>query len=135
MDPHSSHLLTLAASIVSAHVGKNDVRHSELPGLIRRVYDTLVAIEPNAAATPNSAGARRAKPVTPDILVCLECNMRMKMLKRHLITVHQLTPEAYRARNNLSADAPMVTSDYAELRSQLARRSGLGRRPENVRRI
>jgi len=69
------------------------------------------------------------KSVHPDFIICLEDGKKMKMLKRHLITVHGLTPEEYRAKHALPADEPMVTSNYAKLRSELAKASGLGKRP------
>ena len=78
-----------------------------------------------AAAGP---AARRKAGGSDKILTCLECGMKMKMLKRHLLTVHGMTPEDYRRKHNLPGDTPMVTSNYAELRSQLAKASGLGKR-------
>lgn len=136
MEHSTAGLLTLAANIVSAHVEHNEVSHSEVPRLIREVYATLVdvgkghsrpAVGPAAAETP---AARRAKAGGNDeILTCVECGMKMKMLKRHLLTVHGMTPEDYRRKHNLPGDTPMVTSNYAELRSQLAKASGLGKRP------
>lgn len=123
-------LLNLAASIVSAHVGHNAVGHEEVPRLIREVYATLAEVERTSpAGAPPGAVARNAGRPTPDLLTCLECGMRMKMLKRHLLTVHGMSPEAYRQKFNLSADEPMVTSNYAALRSELAKASGLGKRP------
>jgi predicted transcriptional regulator len=135
MEHPNADLLTLAANIVSAHVEHNEVSHSEVPRLIREVYETLVdvgrdhsrpAVRHAAAVTP---AVRRAKAGGSDeILTCLECGMKMKMLKRHLLTVHGMTPEDYRRKHNLPGDTPMVTSNYAELRSQLAKANGLGKR-------
>jgi predicted transcriptional regulator len=131
---HHSHadMLALAAKIVAAHVGNNETSTDALPNLIREVYRTLVAInaadgrKPAAAAVPGPS----AETVAPDHLACQECGMTMKMLKRHLLTVHGLTPEEYRTKWNLSVDYPMVASNYAALRSKLAKESGLGKRPE-----
>jgi predicted transcriptional regulator len=69
------------------------------------------------------------------MLECLECGMQLKMLKRHLLTVHGMTPEDYRQKHNLPGNAPMVTSGYAERRSQLAKEHGLGKKPEDRERI
>jgi predicted transcriptional regulator len=128
----NSDLLTLAASIVSAHVGHNEVGPREVPKLIRDVYETLATVasngEPRVAAPARSPARAAAAVPTDDQLTCMECGMRMKMLKRHLLTVHSLTPEDYRSKYNLPDDTPMVTSNYAELRSQLAKASGLGKR-------
>ncbi len=139
-------LLSLAAQIVSAHVGHNDTDANELPALIQEVYATLSNLEPTgpAAAAPVHAhthahvpapvAARRAPArahsVANDHLVCLEDGLTMKMLKRHLITVHGLTPDEYREKWGLPSDYPMVAPSYAALRSQLAKESGLGLRPE-----
>jgi predicted transcriptional regulator len=51
----------------------------------------------------------------------------MTMLKRHLRTMHGLTPEEYRARWGLAWDYPMVAPSYSEMRSAFARSIGLGR--------
>ena len=55
------------------------------------------------------------------------------MLKRHLSTEHDLTPDEYRARWNLSTDYPMVAPDYAATRRELAKKIGLGRKPGQKR--
>ncbi len=51
------------------------------------------------------------------------------MLKRHLQTSYNMTPEQYRERWNLPHDYPMVAPKYAEHRSELAKKIGLGRKP------
>lgn len=135
MEHPTADILTLAANIVSAHVEHNEISHNEVPRLIREVYATLVEvgkdrIVPVAGHNVGSTTqARRGKAGGSDeILTCVECGMKMKMLKRHLLTVHGMTPEDYRRKHNLPGDTPMVTSNYAELRSQLAKASGLGKR-------
>jgi predicted transcriptional regulator len=141
MDHTHDHLLTLAAKIVSAHIGNHETTPDALPGLIRDIYRTLAEVEPELVAIPRAAmhapravasAARTATAVsaTDDLLTCRDCGLTMKMLKRHLITVHGLTPDDYRAKWGLPPDAPMVTSEYAKLRSSLAKQSGLGKRPE-----
>ena len=52
------------------------------------------------------------------------------MLKRHLATRYNLTPEQYRQRWGLAKDYPMVAPAYAAQRSALAKQIGLGRKPE-----
>ena len=61
-----------------------------------------------------------------DYLVCLEDGKKFKSLKRHLRTHYNLSPEQYREKWGLPADYPMVAPNYAETRSLLARRIGLG---------
>lgn len=75
------------------------------------------------------ASATPPRTVFDDHVVCLECGLHMKMLKRHLQTVHNQTPAQYRAKWNLPGDHPMVARQYAALRSNLAKESGLGKRP------
>jgi len=130
--------LVLAAQIVSAHVSHNDTTADELVGLIRDVYQALASIDPGPAhAVPKHRHEHALVPShaashhpTDDYLVCLEDGLTMKMLKRHLQTVHGLTPQAYRSKWNLPDDYPMVATNYAKLRSSLAKESGLGLRPE-----
>jgi len=130
-------LLTLTADIVSSHVSNNGVPVSELPQLIKQVYATLAALGKEAAPAaekPEPAVPVR-KSVTPDYIVCLEDGKKLKMLKRHLKTAYNLTPEQYRERWGLPADYPMVAPRYAEQRRELAKKIGLGtsrrrRRPD-----
>ncbi|MEM9442168.1 MAG: MucR family transcriptional regulator, partial [Pseudomonadota bacterium] len=70
------------------------------------------------------------KSVTPDHIICLEDGKKLKMLKRHLKTRFDMTPEEYRQRWGLKDDYPMVAPAYAETRSALAKKIGLGRKPE-----
>lgn len=152
-DPQNP-ILTLTAQIVSAHVENNDTPAAALPGLIREVYGALAGpsgaapIRPSlprasAAPAPPAAApeagqvavpgaARKAagrQTVFDDRLVCMDCGLSMKMLKRHLQTVHGVSPSQYRASWNLAGDYPMVARQYAALRSSLAKKSGLGKRP------
>jgi predicted transcriptional regulator len=121
-------VLGLTAQIVSAHVTKNSVSVEELPSLIREVYKTLAgvgeAVAPVEAAKPAVAVT---KSVFPDYIVCLEDGKQMTMLKRHLMTEHNLTVDQYRAKWGLPSSYPMVAPNYAETRSTLAKKMGLGR--------
>jgi predicted transcriptional regulator len=113
-------LLPLVAQIVSAHVAANDVGADQLPGMIADVHRVLAEIAPKAAMLRGRA--------TPDKLTCLECGMKLKVLTRHLLSAHGLDADAYRAKHGLPADDPMVAANYSNLRSDLAKASGLGRR-------
>lgn len=121
-------LITLTADIVAAHVSNNSVAVSDLPVLIQNVHGALtglgrVAAEPVVKQEP--AVSIRSS-VKPDFIVCLEDGKKLKMLKRHLMTHYQMTPELYRAKWNLPADYPMVAPNYAEQRRTLAKKIGLG---------
>jgi predicted transcriptional regulator len=124
-------LITLTSDIVAAHVSNNNVAGDELPSLITNVYGALAGLGSAPApveARPEPAVSVRAS-VKPDYIVCLEDGKKLKILKRHLMTHYNLTPEQYRARWNLPADYPMVAPNYAEKRRELAVKIGLGRKP------
>ena len=127
-------LLTLTTDIISAHVSNNVVSVSDLPTAIGSVYAALVKLglptEPEEELVP--AVSVRAS-VKPDYLVCLEDGKKLKMLKRHLMTHYQMTPEEYRQKWHLPADYPMVAPNYAEQRRSLAVKIGLGRGPTTRR--
>ncbi len=124
-------LLELTSDIVAAHVSNNPVPLGELPGLIQTVYSTLSGL--NAPASEPEVELKPAvnpkKSVTDDYIICLEDGKKLKMLKRHLKTAYDMTPEAYRAKWGLSHDYPMVAPNYAKKRQQLAKKIGLGRKP------
>ena len=126
-----SSLLQYAAQIVSAHVSKNSVQSSDLPNLIQQVYTAMTSLgsEPTLAAEKREPAVPIRKSVFPDYIVCLEDGKKLKMLKRHLMTSYDLTPEAYRERWGLPSNYPMVAPSYAERRSALAKSIGLGRKP------
>ena len=125
-------LTAVAAEIVSAYVRNNSVRPSELPDLLNVVRATLEKIVTPTAAEPIPEAPQPKVPVRKSImddhLVCLEDGRHFRSLKRHLHSVHQLTPDAYRAKWRLPADYPMVAPAYATTRSNLAKTMGLGRK-------
>ena len=124
-------LITLTSDIVAAHVSNNDVAVADLPGLITNVYAALANLGETPVveeAKPQPAVAIRNS-VKPDYIICLEDGKKLKMLKRHLMTHYNMTPEEYRARWNLPADYPMVAPNYAATRRELAKKIGLGRKP------
>ena len=121
-------LLTLTADIVAAHVSNNSVAVNDLPNLIQNVHGALSGISHMAAAPeprPEPKVSIRSS-VKSDAIACLECGKRQKMLKRHLMTNHQMTPADYRQKWGLSSDYPMVAPNYAEQRRTLAKSIGLG---------
>jgi predicted transcriptional regulator len=122
----SGDVLSITASLVAAHVARTPVAPAELPDLIVQVYRSLSGVgSPPQAAAPEPAVPTK-KSIEPDFIICLEDGRRLKTLKRHLMTDHNLTPEAYRARWNLPPDYPMVAPSYANRRSTLAKEIGLG---------
>ncbi len=128
-------LLALTTQIVAAHVANNSVTVADLPQLIHEVYRTLssVGTVPVALERPQPAVPVK-KSVTPDYIICLEDGKKLKMLKRHLKTAYNMSPEEYRERWGLAADYPMVAPNYAMHRSSLAKKIGLGTKPRKRRR-
>ncbi len=126
-DEPNTDLLGLTAQIVSAHVAHNSVSTENLVSLIQDVYKTLSSVgkEEPAQERPQPAVPVK-KSVFPDHIVCLEDGKKLKMLKRHLKTSYNMTPDEYRERWGLAADYPMVAPDYARHRSSLAKKIGLG---------
>ena len=121
-------LMTLTADIVAAHVSNNSVAVNDLPTLIANVHAALTGISANRSAPeakPEPKVPIRSS-IKPDYIVCLEDGKKLKMLKRHLMTHYQLTPDQYRQKWGLNADYPMVAPNYAEQRRTLAKSIGLG---------
>ena len=121
-------LITLTSDIVAAHVSNNSVAVSDLPLLIQNVHGALAGLG-SAAAEPEvkqEPAVSIRSSVKPDFIVCLEDGKKLKMLKRHLMTHYQMTPDQYRAKWNLASDYPMVAPNYAEQRRTLAKKIGLG---------
>jgi predicted transcriptional regulator len=127
-----SELLALTSEIVSSHVSNNPVSPQDLTGVIESVYAKLTELaeekpEPQVELVP---AVPIKKSITDDYIVCLEDGKKLKMLKRHLKTAYDMTPEEYRAKWGLSADYPMVAPAYARKRQELAKQIGLGRKPK-----
>jgi predicted transcriptional regulator len=128
--PTQAGLAELTAEIVSAFVSNHQVPASSLGEIIETVGKRLATLSTEEAdATP-----AKPEPVVPvrrsvsrDSITCLMCGKQQKLLKRHLSVAHDLTPAEYRSLFELKADYPMVAPSYAEARSELALKTGLGR--------
>ncbi len=120
--------LNLVSELVSAYVSKNSLSPSELPQLINTVREALRMPEQAAASVPEPAVPIK-KSIRPDYVICLEDGRKLKMLKRHLRTAYNMSPDEYRQKWGLASDYPMVAPNYAAKRSELAKKIGLGRKP------
>ena len=135
LDSSDDTLLSLTADIVAAHVSNNSVAVNDLPNLIQNVHSALSGIAGASAAAepkPEPKVSIRAS-IKPDYIVCLEDGKKLKMLKRHLMTHYNMTPDQYRQKWGLSADYPMVAPNYAEQRRTLAKSIGLGTKRRRTR--
>ena len=121
-------LITLTADIVAAHVSNNSVAVNDLPQLISNVHGALAALFGSGAAAEVKLEPKVPirSSIKPDFIVCLEDGKKLKMLKRHLMTHYQMTPDQYRQKWGLNSDYPMVAPNYAEQRRTLAKSIGLG---------
>lgn len=124
----TSELLNLTTEIVASYVSNSDVEAADLPGFIQKVYASLTDL-----ATGKAYSASRPEPavsikksISEDYIICLEDGKKLKMLKRHLKSAYDMTPEQYRERWGLAPDYPMVAPSYARQRSELAKTIGLG---------
>ena len=120
----------LTADIVAAYTEHHRTTPRDLSSVIVTVHAALSSLtEPAAPARSKRIAAVSVKrSVAPGHLTCLECGVRLKILKRHLRAVHGLTPQAYRERWDLPPDYPVVAPAYAADRAQHARSMGLGKR-------
>ena len=123
-------LLELTTEIVAAHVSNNTLAVNDLPQLIQDVYKTLVNVGNGQVSSERLQPAISIKKsITPDFIICREDGKKLKMLKRHLKTAYNMTPEEYREKWGLPRDYPMVAPNYAKHRSSLAKKIGLGTKP------
>jgi len=128
--PAEDELLRMTADVVSTYVSNNTLGTGQLADVIQAVYNSLRGLEGQGAEPPPEPlkpAVPIRKSITPDYIVCLEDGKKLKMLKRHLRSTYNLTPDEYRAKWGLSPDYPMVAPKYAEQRSEFAKKIGLGR--------
>jgi len=121
-------VMLYTTEIVSAYFSHNAVAPQDIPLVIETVHSSLRVLASGgqeALDRPKPAVAIN-KSITPDFLICLEDGKQLKMLKRHLKTAYDMTPEQYRERWDLPHDYPMTAPNYAKKRSKLAKDIGLG---------
>jgi len=123
-------LLRMTSEVAAAYVSNNNLPSGQLPDVIRTIHESLAALsgaKVAAASEPPTPAVAIKKSITPDYIVCLEDGKKLKMLKRHLRSTYNMTPDEYRHRWGLPADYPMVAPNYAAQRSEFAKKIGLGR--------
>lgn len=123
-------LLRMTTDVVAAYVSNNTLPTAQLAEVINAVYSSLKSLEGQVAqvqSEPPKPAIPIRKSVTPEFLICLEDGKKLKMLKRHLRSTYNMTPDEYRSKWGLAPDYPMVAPNYAERRSEFAKKIGLGR--------
>ena len=128
-DKPTAELLEHTTRIVAAQVANNPIAVTDVPGLISTVHQALATLGPEEPAPRPEPAVPINQSVKPDYIVCLDDGKKLKMLKRHLRTAYNMTPDDYRKRWGLPLDYPMVAPNYAKQRSALAKKIGLGRKP------
>ncbi|AJD52122.1 putative transcriptional regulator [Thalassospira sp. MBR-102] len=124
-------LLQMTVDIVSAYVSNNAIASAQIPELISTIFNSLDVLREDETIEeeePLKPAVPIRKSIGDDYIICLEDGKKLKMLKRHLRTTYNLTPEEYRAKWGLPSDYPMVAPNYAKQRSQFAKKIGLGRK-------
>jgi predicted transcriptional regulator len=105
--------LSRAAQIVSAHVANNAVAPDDLSKLIGEVHRARSrAGQADVAPVKGEPAIPVKRSDTAAHITCLECGKQFSMLKRHLMTDHNLTPERYRQKWDLPPSYPVVAPDY-----------------------
>lgn len=130
-------ILRMAVDVVAAYLSNNQLPAGQIPEVINTVFRSLSSLDGTSAEVvqePAKPAVPIRRSVTPEHLICLEDGKKLKMLKRHLRTTYNMTPEEYRAKWNLPPDYPMVAPNYAKQRSEFAKQIGLGRKPGEKRR-
>lgn len=123
-------ILRMTAEVVSAYLRNNVLPAGQISEVIQTVHSSLNALGTGKAETasePLKPAVSVKKSVTPDYIICLEDGKKLKMLKRHLRSTYNLTPDEYRTKWGLTSDYPMVAPNYAQQRSDFAKKIGLGR--------
>ena len=133
-----SDMTPFVANIVAAYVSNHTIKFEELPSLIQLVHQSLCNNNTKQSfilAAPSNPAVSIEDSITPDFLICLEDGRRLKMLKRHLKTAYNMTPEQYRERWRLSNSYPMVAPNYAKVRTSIANEIGLGKHKKSRKRV
>lgn len=122
-------LLAMTTQIVSSHLSNTKLPTDEIPQFIETIHAKLKELSVSGG---NKQQQKPAIPVdqsiTPDFIFCLEDGKKFRMLKKHLRSSYDMSPEEYRAKWGLGLDYPMVAPNYAVKRQELAKQSGLGKK-------
>jgi len=125
--------LSLIAEIVRSYVAQNTIGVDQVAGLISTVHRSLSGLVQSAPApAPLVPAVSIKRSVQHDRVVCLECGFFSQMLRRHIRVAHGIEAAEYRVRWKLQADHPITAPAYSERRSTMAKRIGLGRKPQEA---
>lgn len=126
----------LAAELTMAWLSNPNTKvdAGEVAGVLRQMHDAVKSLlEPQLEASPvtpefTPAVSVRKSLASKDHIISLIDGKPYKALRRHL-SGQGLTPDEYRARYGLKPDYPMVSESYSQVRREMAKKIGLGRKP------
>jgi predicted transcriptional regulator len=121
-----------AWDIVHAYVSNNQMSRDDLQSLIRETHRTVLGIygadaPPEAEPVVLTPAVPIKKRFTDTHVICLDDGLAFRSMRRHL-TALGMTADQYRAKWGLPKDDPIVHPSYSAKRSELAKKSGLGRK-------
>lgn len=119
----------LTSNIAAAYLGHNTLSMQQVPELISSIYNSLQNLgtsNPVKETEPQKPAVSIRKSYNKDEIICLECGERLKILKRHLRTAHNISTDEYKTKWGLPADYPVVAPSYSAQRSKFAKDIGLG---------
>ena len=127
----------LAAELTMAWLSNPNTKvdATEVASVLRQMHQAVTSLlEPEeseaAPAAPEftPAVSVRKSLASKDHIISLIDGKPYKALRRHL-SGQGLTPDEYRARYGLKPDYPMVSESYSQVRREMAKKIGLGRKP------
>lgn len=132
-----SSTLELATDLAIAWLSNPNTNASadEVPAFLQKVYGALAGLGSGTGSDEVSdepeytpAVSVRKSLASKEHIISMIDGKPYKTLRRHLST-HGMTPEQYRERYGLKADYPMVSESYSQVRRDMAKKIGLGRKP------
>lgn len=115
-------LLKMSIEIVKS----KDIDHSRIKTTIKEAYESLMEIYPPKEILIPAVSIEES--VTDNYIICLEDGEPFQMLKRHLKSHYNMTPEQYRRRWNLPESYPMVAKNYSNKRSEISKKYQFGQK-------
>lgn len=138
MADETTNTVELATELTMAWLSNPNTRTSaeDVPAFLKSMHDAVIGLStapaetPAKEAAPEFTGAVTARKslANPDVIISMIDGKPYRTLTRHLST-NGLTPAEYRARYGLKADYPMTAPSYSEMRRDMAKKIGLGRKP------
>jgi len=125
----STAMIPFVAEIVASYISNHELKKEDLSGFIQLVHSTLCNLSSSQSfklGSPSTPAVPIEESITPDYIICLEDGLKLKMLKRHLKTSYNMTPDQYRKRWRLPTNYPMVAPNYTKRRQSIAKSIGLG---------